>query len=121
MVERISPLMERQYGISYFDLSEWAPVPDFALATDASGSKGFGAFNIDEWFAAPWLPSQQHLGMAYKDLYPIIYPDVSGVLRKRSSYHHIRFIKIRHHHASGTRALVREHLCRSCISLVKPT
>ena len=85
MVERISPLVERQYGISFFDLSEWAPVPDFALATDASGSKGFGAFNIDEWFAAPWLPSQQHLGMAYKELYPIIYPDISGVLRGQTS------------------------------------
>ena len=55
------------------------------VATDASSSKGFGAFNIDEWFAAPWLPSQQHLGMAYKELYPIIYPDISGVLRGQTS------------------------------------
>ena len=59
-------------GISFFDLPDWAPVPNFELATDASGSLGFGAYHQGEWFSAAWLPSQQPLGMAYKELYPIL-------------------------------------------------
>ena len=35
-------------GVSFFDLPEWEPVPDFELATDASGSLGFGAYNNGE-------------------------------------------------------------------------
>ena len=59
-------------GISFFDLPDWAPVPNFELATDASGSLGFGAYHQGKWFSATWLPSQQPLGMAYKELYPIL-------------------------------------------------
>ena len=39
-------------GISFFDLPDWAPVPDFELATDASGSLGFGVYHQGEWFSA---------------------------------------------------------------------
>ena len=59
-------------GISFFDLPEWEPVQDFELANDASGSLGFGAYNNGEWFSSAWLPSQQHLSIAYKELYPIL-------------------------------------------------
>ena len=56
----------------FFDLPEWAPVPDFELSTDASGNIGFGGCYQNEWFAAAWLPSQLKFGMAYKELYPIV-------------------------------------------------
>ena len=43
-------------GISFFDLSEWAPVPDFALTTDASGSKGIGALIMMSGLRHPGCP-----------------------------------------------------------------
>ena len=60
-------------GVCFFDLPEWTWLPDFQLATDASGSKGFGAYNNGEWFHNAWLSSQPPLGMAYKELYPIVH------------------------------------------------
>ena len=35
-------------GVSFFDLPEWEPVPDFELANDVSSSLGFGAYNNGE-------------------------------------------------------------------------
>ena len=37
-------------GVYFFDLPEWAPVPDLSLSTDASGSCGYSAFYSGEWF-----------------------------------------------------------------------
>lgn len=59
-------------GVCFFDLPDWAQLPDFQLATDASGSKGFGAYNNGQWFNCAWLPSQRALGIAYKELFPIV-------------------------------------------------
>ena len=59
-------------GVYFFDLPEWAPLPDFELSSDASGKQGYGVFNNGAWFYQRWLPSQQQLGMAYKELYPIV-------------------------------------------------
>ena len=59
-------------GVCFFDLPDWAPLPNFELTTDASGNLGFGAYNKGEWFCQTWLTSQQNLGMAYKELYPIV-------------------------------------------------
>ena len=59
-------------GVSFFDLPDWAPMPDFQVSTDAAGTLGFGAYFQGEWFSAAWLPSQQALGMTYKELYPIV-------------------------------------------------
>ena len=59
-------------GISFLDLPEWALVPDFELSTDTSSNLGCGAYYQGEWFSAAWLASQKPLGMAYKELYPII-------------------------------------------------
>jgi hypothetical protein len=59
-------------GISFFDLPEWAPVVDFELSTDASGTKGCGGSYGREWFTSAWLPTEVQFGMAYKELHPIV-------------------------------------------------
>ena len=59
-------------GVYFFDLPEWAPIPDLSLASDASGSKGFGVYYNGEWFNGSWSASQQPLGISYKELYPIV-------------------------------------------------
>ena len=59
-------------GVYFFDLPEWAPVPDLYLSTDASGSHGYGAFYSGEWFNGRWSPAQLAFGIAYKELFPIV-------------------------------------------------
>ena len=59
-------------GVFFFDLPEWAPVPDLFISTDASGSKGYGAFYSGEWFNGSWSAAQQPLSIAYKELFPIV-------------------------------------------------
>ena len=54
-------------GVYFFDLSDWAPVPDLLVSTDASGSRGYGAF-----YACEWSAIQQPLSIAYKELLPIV-------------------------------------------------
>lgn len=58
-------------GVYFFDLPEYAPLPDFSLRSDASGSKGFGVYYNGEWFNGAWSAQQQPLGIAYKELFPI--------------------------------------------------
>ncbi len=59
-------------GVYFFDLPEWVPLADFELSSDASGKKGFGVYYNGVWFAKVWLEAQQPLGMAYKELFPIV-------------------------------------------------
>ena len=60
-------------GVYFFDLPEWAPVPDLFLSTDASGSIGYGVFYSGEWFnGASWSVVQQSLSITYKELFPIV-------------------------------------------------
>jgi hypothetical protein len=59
-------------GVYFFDVPDWAPLADFELSSDASGKKLFGVYNNGAWFYKAWLPAQQPLGMAYKELYPIV-------------------------------------------------
>ena len=59
-------------GVYFFDLPDWAPSPDISLSSDAAGSLGFGVYNNGEWFNGSWLPSQQYLCIAYKELFPIV-------------------------------------------------
>ena len=59
-------------GVYFFDLPDWAPTPDISLSSDAAGSLGFGVYNNGEWFNGSWLPSQQSLCIAYKELFPIV-------------------------------------------------
>jgi hypothetical protein len=42
------------------------------LSSDASGSLGFGVYYDGEWFNGSWLPLQQPLCIAYKELFPIV-------------------------------------------------
>ena len=42
------------------------------ISTDASGSKGYGAFYSGEWFNGSWSAAQQPLSIAYKELFPIV-------------------------------------------------
>ena len=60
------------HGIYFFDLPEWAPLPDFELSSNACGNQGFGVYNNGAWFYQAWLPVQQPLSMAYKELFPIV-------------------------------------------------
>jgi hypothetical protein len=59
-------------GVYFFDLPEWAPVPDLFISTDASGSDGYGAFYSGEWFNGAWSAAQRPLSIAYKELFPIV-------------------------------------------------
>ena len=45
---------------------------DLQVASDASGSVGYGAFLNGDWFAGHWLPSQVSASIAYKELFPIV-------------------------------------------------
>ena len=46
-------------GRSIFLEEAWTDAEDLKLYTDASGSKGFGAYFDGEWIRGDWLPSQQ--------------------------------------------------------------
>ena len=59
-------------GVYFFDLPEWAPVPDLLLSTDASGSIGYGAYCSGEWFNGMWSSTQRSNSIAYKELFPIV-------------------------------------------------
>ena len=59
-------------GAYFFELPDWAPPSDFSLSSDASGRYGFGVYYDGEWFNGSWLPAQQPLCIAYKELFPIV-------------------------------------------------
>ena len=62
------PSRDRVY---FFDLPDWATVPDLFLSTEASGSLGYGAFYADEWFNGSWSATQRSLSTACKELFSI--------------------------------------------------
>ena len=76
-------------GVYFFDLLDWAPVPDLFLSTDASGSLGCGAFYADEWFSGSWSATQRSLSIAYKELFPIVI--ACHVWGSKWRYHRIQF------------------------------
>ena len=59
-------------GLSFFLMPEWAPLPDFQVSSDASGSLGYGAIFNNQWFFGAWSALQQPLSIAYKELFPIV-------------------------------------------------
>ena len=71
-IEWWTSLLPTWDGVYFFDLSDWAPVPDLLVSTDASGSRGYGAFYACEWFNGSWSAIQQPLSIAYKELLPIV-------------------------------------------------
>ena len=71
-IERWRSLLPNWDGVYFFDLRDWAPVPDLFLGTDASGSKGYGVFYSGEWFNGSWSDAQQSLSIAYKELFTMV-------------------------------------------------
>ena len=59
-------------GLSFLLMLAWAPLPDFQVSSDATGSLGFGAIFNSQWFFGVWSASQQPLSIAYKELFPIV-------------------------------------------------
>ena len=53
-------------------MAEWAPLPDFQVSSNASGSLGYGAIFNNQWFFGAWSALQQPLSIAYKELFPIV-------------------------------------------------
>ena len=50
----------------------WAPLHDFQVSSDATGSLGFGAIFNSQCFFGVWSASQQPLSIAYEKLFPIV-------------------------------------------------
>lgn len=65
-------LFHRWDGLSFFLMPEWAPIPDFQVSSDATGTLGYGAIFQHQWFCGPWSASQQPLSIAYRELFPIV-------------------------------------------------
>jgi hypothetical protein len=59
-------------GVSFLLLPRWAPLPDFQISSDASGTLGYGAIFMSHWFSGSWSDTQIHLSIAYKELFPIV-------------------------------------------------
>ena len=51
-------------GCSFLLSPQWAPLPEFHISSDASGSLGFGAIFATEWCVGQWFSSQQPLSIA---------------------------------------------------------
>ena len=41
-------------GVSFLLLPRWAPLPDFQISSDASGTLGYGAIFMSHWFSGSW-------------------------------------------------------------------
>ena len=63
----------------------WIEADDLELYTDASGSKGFGAYFDGEWIRGDWLPSQQppHRSIQWQELFAIVAPTLTWHPRLR--------------------------------------
>ena len=59
-------------GVSFFERPGWEPAPDIHILSDASGKLGYGVFHHNEWINGRWLPAQEHMCIAYKELFPIV-------------------------------------------------
>lgn len=59
-------------GVNFFELPQWEMAPDLHISTDASGKLGFGVVHNNAWFNGTWSPAQRPLGIAYKELFPIV-------------------------------------------------
>ena len=59
-------------GLSFFLMLQSAPLHDFQVSSDASGSLGYGAIFNTQWFFGAWSTSQKSLSIAYKELSPTV-------------------------------------------------
>ena len=69
-------------GVALFLDGEVIKVVDFTLYTDAAATVGYGGFFRNRWFQGRWpaelmLKDNEHLSMAFLELYPIV---VSAIL-----------------------------------------
>ena len=77
-------------GISFFLLPGLQPLSDLFVASDAAGSRGFGALWRRNWFASPWLASPTVPSIAFQELVPIV---LAGHLwGHRWTQHHVQFL-----------------------------
>ena len=67
------PWLPEQPSISvFFCMPTWAPLLDFQVPSDATGSMGYGAIFQSYWFSSTWSVVQSSLSIAYKELFPIL-------------------------------------------------
>ena len=59
-------------GLSFFCMPAWAPLPDFQVSSDASGSLGYRAIFQSHWFCGAWSVAQRSSSIAYKEFFPIV-------------------------------------------------
>ena len=59
-------------GISFFLLPHLLPPPTVYVGSDASGTRGYGAYLNSDWFNGRWSPKQTFLSIAYKELFPVV-------------------------------------------------
>ena len=59
-------------GTSMILDSRWTPSSGMELFTDASGSKGWGAFWSNHWLQSEWSPEQAKQDIVWKELFAIV-------------------------------------------------
>ena len=57
---------------SFFCMPTWAPLPDFQVSSDASGSLGYDPIFQSHWFCGASYTVQKPSSIPYKELFPII-------------------------------------------------
>ena len=56
---------------SFFLHPDWTPSPDLQLFTDASGTRGWGAYNDGRWIQGEWTQQQLSNSIEWKELYAL--------------------------------------------------
>jgi hypothetical protein len=46
-------------------LPRWAPLPDFQISSDASGTLGYGAIFMSHWFSGSWSDTHRKVRIFY--------------------------------------------------------
>ena len=60
------------HGVWFWLFPGMSATPELEVTSDASGSRGFGAFFQGEWFNGSWVSSQASQSIAYKELFPVV-------------------------------------------------
>ena len=59
-------------GKSFFLHPDWTPSPDLQLFTDASGTRGWGAYNDGRWIQGEWTQQQLSNSIEWKERYALV-------------------------------------------------
>ena len=65
-------LLQHWNGKSFFLHPNWTPSPDLQLYTDASGSRGWGAYNNGRWINGTWTREEVERDITWKELYALL-------------------------------------------------